>query len=160
MKILLIRHAIAVAREEFQGSDLDRPLTDKGKKRARRAFAGLERIYPGIQKIFTSPAVRAHHSARLLKRQYPEAEVHLSDLLLPEAQDDDSILSLIQSHMADTIAIVGHEPNLTRLAGTMLGSHSLPFELSKAGVLVIETDETGSRMESLLTPRILRRVYG
>lgn len=157
MKIMLVRHAIALDREEFHGEDRDRPLTEKGRKRARRAFAGLRRLYPEITHIITSPALRAHHTARLLRREYPDAELSAADFLLPESLDFEALLLALEGK--ECAAIVGHEPDLTQTAALLLGVSNLPLELSKAGVLVIDDSEGRRTLESLLTPRILRRVY-
>ena len=160
MKIMLVRHAIAVDREEFGGEDRERPLTEKGRRRARRAFRGLQRLYPKIDRILSSPAVRANHTARLLRREYPEADLEVTDLLLPGGLDFQALISLIEQRPSDVIALVGHEPDLTQLAALFLGAPELPLELSKAGVLVMDLAESGRTVETLLTPRILRRVYG
>jgi phosphohistidine phosphatase len=160
MKILLIRHAIAAPRDEFPGEDKLRPLTEKGKKRARRAFYGLKRAYPEVAQIFFSPAVRASHTARLLKRFYSGPNLVETSLLGPDSESYLDLESLLKESGASSIALVGHEPNLTHFAAHLLQMEKLPFEIGKAGVLVLESDELGIRMESLLTPRVLRRLYG
>jgi phosphohistidine phosphatase len=160
MKIMLVRHGIAVEREEFSGEDRERPLTEKGRRRARRAFRGLQRLYPHVDRILTSPAVRAHHTARLLCREYPRAELETTDLLLSGGLDYQALVTLLGNKASDITALVGHEPDLTQLASLLLGAPELPCELSKAGVLVIDVSESGRTLETLLTPRILRRVYG
>ena len=48
MKLLLIRHAIAVEREAFEGDDGKRPLTREGIGRMRRAARGLARVAAGV----------------------------------------------------------------------------------------------------------------
>jgi len=85
MKILFIRHSLAVERDEFLGHDFDRPLTDKGKKRAKRFFEKISLIYPKIDVIYTSTAKRALETAEILKFFYPEAKFVTSNLLLPGA---------------------------------------------------------------------------
>ena len=160
MKIMLVRHGIAVERGEFTGEDGDRPLTEKGRRRARRAFRGLGRLYPHLDRILSSPAVRAYHTARLLRREYSKAPLETTDLLLPGGLDFQALLALIESQPAEAVALVGHEPDLTQLAALLLGAAALPLELSKAGVLVIDSTINGRTIETLLTPRVLRRVYG
>ncbi|MBL8019179.1 MAG: histidine phosphatase family protein [Leptospirales bacterium] len=160
MKILFVRHAIAADREDFPGDDMLRPLTDRGKKRARRAFHGLRRIYSSIDLVYVSPALRARQTGRILKRFYDSATFIETPLLSPDQADFPAIDELMRKTPAETIAIVGHEPNLTQLAAFLLRVETLPFELAKAGVLVLDIDETRVQMESLLTARILRRLYG
>ena len=49
MRLLFIRHAIAEDRDEWAKSgrpDAERPLTDRGRERMRRAARGLTRLLP------------------------------------------------------------------------------------------------------------------
>ncbi|MBW9093230.1 NUDIX hydrolase [Microbacterium jejuense] len=54
--IVVLRHAKAVAREEWEGKDAARPLTARGRKQAR-AIVGPLRAF-GVRRIVSSPAVR------------------------------------------------------------------------------------------------------
>jgi phosphohistidine phosphatase len=58
MQLLIVRHAIAMEREEFAKTgrpDSDRPLTDTGRRRMRKNARGLQRISPHPDLIATSP---------------------------------------------------------------------------------------------------------
>ena len=44
MDCVLLRHGIAVERDEWEGPDGDRPLTEHGAKRVRQVAAGLSRL--------------------------------------------------------------------------------------------------------------------
>jgi phosphohistidine phosphatase SixA len=67
MEIYLIRHAIAMAREEWSESDDKRPLTEKGKKKMEQIAAGLAAMEIDFTHIFTSPLVRAHKLRKFCK---------------------------------------------------------------------------------------------
>ncbi|WP_396657453.1 NUDIX domain-containing protein [Microbacterium sp.] len=54
--IVVLRHAKAVVREDWDGEDADRPLTSRGRRQAR-AIVGPLRAF-GVRKIISSPAVR------------------------------------------------------------------------------------------------------
>ena len=54
--IVVLRHAKAVAREEWEGEDAARPLTSRGRRQAR-VIVGPLRAF-GVRKIISSPAVR------------------------------------------------------------------------------------------------------
>ncbi|MBI5672864.1 MAG: histidine phosphatase family protein, partial [Nitrospirae bacterium] len=41
MDCILVRHGIAVEPDEWEGAEENRPLTEKGKRRARQAAEGL-----------------------------------------------------------------------------------------------------------------------
>ena len=42
MDCLLLRHGIAVERDEWEGPDADRPLTERGAKRVAQVAGGLK----------------------------------------------------------------------------------------------------------------------
>ena len=78
MKLLLVRHAIAEERDDKRWpSDADRPLTQRGMRRFRSAAAGLGTLVPEVDRLLTSPFVRAHQTATILEDvlDWPEAEV-------------------------------------------------------------------------------------
>lgn len=54
--VVALRHAKAVSRSDWDGSDASRPLTDRGRKQAEAIVAPLRAF--GIRKIVTSDAVR------------------------------------------------------------------------------------------------------
>jgi 8-oxo-dGTP diphosphatase len=56
--LIMLRHAKALAREEWQGEDEDRPLEQLGQQQARRMLS-LYQVY-GLTEIHTSDAVRCH----------------------------------------------------------------------------------------------------
>src|SRR5579872_2373815 len=67
MELLIVRHAIAFARDAKRWrDDSERPLTMEGVKRARRAAAGLKRIAKRPSLVLTSPLVRARDTAGIL----------------------------------------------------------------------------------------------
>jgi len=60
MALYLVRHAVAVGRHAWNGSDMDRPLTTKG----RRQSEALPRLFKGtdVRRILTSPAARCRET--------------------------------------------------------------------------------------------------
>ena len=66
MKLLLVRHAIAEEREEFERTgepDDQRPLTSEGRKKMKRAAAGLGELVNKVDILATSPLARAQQTA-------------------------------------------------------------------------------------------------
>jgi phosphohistidine phosphatase len=60
MNLYLMRHGIAVAADDPNTTqDNDRPLTQKGIKRMRRAARGVARLKLPFDGILTSPVLRA-----------------------------------------------------------------------------------------------------
>jgi len=56
MPVLLIRHAHAGTRKDWDGDDLLRPLSERGVRQARRLVATADGL--GVQRILTSPFTR------------------------------------------------------------------------------------------------------
>src|SRR5437867_11807016 len=64
MELYFFRHGIAVDRDDPAApADEDRPLTDDGQRKTRSAAKGLERLELGLDRILTSPWLRAVETA-------------------------------------------------------------------------------------------------
>lgn len=167
MRILIVRHAIAVDRAEPAHADQPdeaRPLTPKGRRRMRRAARGLHRLLPDLDVLATSPLVRARQTAELLGRAYglhdaPATVAALvPDTPLAEVRD-----WLNAQDGGATIALVGHEPQLSRLIAWLIADREQPFtELTRGGACLLECDapivEGTARMAWLLRAGQLRRL--
>jgi len=67
MKVFLVRHAIAHARNRARWpNDALRPLTPAGKRKFRKAARGLATALPTSAALLSSPFVRARQTAELL----------------------------------------------------------------------------------------------
>lgn len=64
--IILLRHAKAIAREEWQNEDLDRPLSALGEQQAKRLISSLSPF--AIKEIHSSSAVRCYETINPLAR--------------------------------------------------------------------------------------------
>ena len=140
MDCLLVRHGIAVAREEWEGKDVDRPLTEDGRRRVRQVAAGLRRLDVRPTVIYTSPARRAVETAQLLHDLLARPSLmQLRDELLPEASPAQVVRLLRDLPSKSCVICVGHEPQLGMAASVLLsGRVSASFPLKKAGACLIE----------------------
>jgi phosphohistidine phosphatase len=164
MQLLIVRHAIAEDRLIFSTSEQNddlRPLTEKGRKRLRHAASGLHRLVPRIEVLATSPLVRAVQTAEILGRSYGCDSALEVPALAPDvgAKEVGNWLAT-QPHQA-TVAVVGHEPDLSQLIGWLTSGLSGTYlDLKKGGACLLECcaplDAGGCRMQWLLTPRQLR----
>jgi len=59
MDCLLLRHGIAVERDEWEGPDADRPLTERGAKRVAQVAGGLKRLDVQPTPVLSSPLIAA-----------------------------------------------------------------------------------------------------
>ena len=67
MEVYLMRHGTALSRESTDApADAERPLTPKGIKKTRKAAKGLATLRPSIDRVFTSPLLRARQTADIV----------------------------------------------------------------------------------------------
>lgn len=170
MILYIIRHAIAEPLKEGASpeSDSQRSLTTKGRKKMRSIARGLSRLKAPIEVILTSPYVRTVETARILAKGLAlgKDKIAQTEELAP-AGDPGRLMKEITSKFGgmQTIALVGHEPYLSRLISVLLsGTPGLAIILKKGGVcrLSIEKLEYGrcALLEWLMAPAQLRRISG
>ncbi len=165
MILYIVRHAIAEQRDSTSGEQQDsqRPLTDEGRRKFRQIARGLRDMGTRIDLILTSPYLRALDTARILQKKLElEAEkLVIMDNLSPLGNSDHLIQQIGKQYASlGSIALVGHEPGLSRLIAVLLsGDPTLPITLKKGGVccLTVEHLEYGrcASLEWLLTPAML-----
>ncbi len=162
MNLYVIRHAIAVdeGTTEYE-QDSQRPLTDKGKKKMRQIAKGLHALGVKFDLILSSPYVRATETAEILADVFKmKQNVELSDNLIPMGDPDLLIAEINEKFSVDSIALVGHEPELTHLIGLLISENAaMDMTLKKGGVCSLSTDDLHhtrkATLEWLLTPGIL-----
>jgi phosphohistidine phosphatase len=143
MDCVLFRHGIAVEREEWDGPDTDRPLTERGVKRVSQVAVGLRWLEVQPTYIFSSPLVRAVETADILQASMsiPSA-IKRVDELLPDANPERLFAVFRDLPPECTVLCVGHEPHLGQTASVMLAGKPLPaFPFKKAGACLIELSE-------------------
>ncbi|MSU80589.1 MAG: phosphohistidine phosphatase SixA [Gemmataceae bacterium] len=152
MELFLIRHAEAIELGE-QGvtCDDDRPLTPKGEQQAQSAAKALASRGIVLDKIYTSPLLRAKQTAEIMLATWamPELSLELCEELRPSVKPRKLCKSLIKCG-AEKIAVVGHMPHLGEFAGWLLGDKEHQIELAKAGVAYLTCrDRPGKGMAKL-----------
>jgi len=153
---LLVRHGRAQA--PASGEDQrQRSLTSAGRRRVRAAVAGLATLGVELDRVYTSPWLRAHETAELMQPLLAEGGEILSTDGLARPPSD----ALLGTLEGDRIALVGHEPWLGELCAWLLsGWHEDGRNLSfrKAGVAWLEGPREAGRMQlrAFLPPRFLR----
>jgi phosphohistidine phosphatase len=163
-ELFLVRHAIAAERGPEWPDDAARPLTPKGIRRFSEAVEGLARFGLELDEVFTSPLVRASHTARVLAEGLPQPPaVHVLDVLAP-GHPPEAVLEQVHAvATAVRIAIVGHEPDLGRLAAHLLGASYAP-EFRKGAICRIDVDRVDPGVRGTLVwfapPGMLRRMAG
>jgi len=162
MRIVLFRHGPAERRDARRWpDDARRPLTARGVERTERAARGLKRAF-SITRVGSSPLVRCMQSAEILRRVLAATPpVEVIPALAPGGSYRELIEALQARKSGETIALVGHEPDLGKLAAVMIfGAPAASLPLKKAGACMIEftaRPESGKgRLQAFLPPRLLR----
>jgi len=161
MKLLLLRHAIAVPADTSGIADEDRPLTSKGRKRFKKAARGLAEIVATPDLLLASPLLRARETAEIAGKAWG-LKVTPEPLLAggtPEA-----LLSAVAAHSKlDVVVLVGHEPDLSKLLAHLIGGdgEGLSFKKGGAALVGLDDDTTSSgRLIWFMPPRLLRTFGG
>jgi phosphohistidine phosphatase len=163
MRVLLFRHGPAGERDpERWPDDALRPLSPRGIGRTRDAAAGIARLERRIARILASPLQRAMETAEILAERWErKVAVESIDALAP-GRSFRPILQRLSTDSADeTVALVGHEPDLGKLAGVLLIGAPAALPLKKAGACLIAFEGAVApgegRLEWFLPPGALRR---
>jgi len=164
MRVILFRHGPAGEHDaERWPDDRHRPLTERGEARVRAAARGLKRLEGELHAVLTSPLARCARSAELLAAEAgADAAWEALDALAPHGSWRDVIRRLGEESPDARVALVGHEPDLGKLAGVLLFGAPASLPLKKAGGCSIHFDgvvTAGSgRLRWFLPPRALARV--
>ncbi|MBS2038083.1 histidine phosphatase family protein [bacterium] len=147
MRLIILRHAIA---EELVTTDFERRLTVEGRARCRKVLFHFARRFEAPTIIFSSPLIRARQTARLAARVLG-APVRLHDCLRPQGE----ALAWLRTQPCEDLMVVGHEPDLSRLAAGFLGLERACFGFKKSGMALLEGQPGQGQLRWLLTPRWL-----
>ncbi len=124
--LYLIRHADAGDPSEWIGPDAERPLSGKGVKQAARLAATMLAAETAIDEIRHSPARRCAETAAVLSAvlEVPAA----SDERLADGPALPQLARMMEQKGVARIALVGHEPNLSRLLTELTGVQGVVVE--------------------------------
>jgi phosphohistidine phosphatase len=129
VELILWRHADAEPGEP----DLDRKLTSKGEKQARRVAEWLQTRLPQTAKIYVSPARRAQQTAQALA-EISHHKLRTIKELAPGASPADVLAAADWPNSKVAIVVVGHQPTLGLVASQLLTGRALDWSLKKGGL--------------------------
>jgi phosphohistidine phosphatase len=139
--IYVVRHAIAEERDADRWpDDAERPLTADGEKRFRDAARGLRTLVSDVDVMLSSPYMRAWRTAEILHEVAGWPAPERSDLLGASRAPADGLDAIGARPEASSIAVVGHEPYLSRLVSILLTGDldAVKMDLKKGGVVRID----------------------
>lgn len=154
MQLLVVRHGIAVERDEWareHSDDRDRPLTAEGKKKMKECAKGLHALVPRLDVLATSPLTRAVQTAAILAKTYDKNEPVTVEALSP-GQHPPALATWLRGHGTQkTVAIVGHEPGLgATVSWFTAGSERSLVELGKGGAALLDLGDHIEAGEGML----------
>jgi phosphohistidine phosphatase len=159
MMCYFLRHGPAGDRETWQGPDAERPLTPDGRKRIAREARTIADLKLGVERVITSPLVRARQTAEIVA-----GELDLKGALVEDPRIDlgfsiERLASVLRDYQdAQAIMLVGHDPSMTGVIGELIGGAAIDFK--KGGLACVEiagTTPPHGRLVWLASPKLLTR---
>lgn len=161
MEVYILRHAIAVKRQEALYPDDERPLTEKGAEKMELGAKGIAKIVPELDVILTSRLPRAYETALITAGAFGREEIiETCDELLP-GKPVSALFSLLARYRnRKRVLLVGHETGLGTFASALIGAQGPVIQFKKGGLCRIDTTEAplqrAGRLTWHLTPPQLR----
>lgn len=166
MRLYIVRHAIAAARGTPGLADDERPLTEEGVTKMKKAAPGLARIGAIPDLILTSPLVRARQTAEIIQKALGnKIPLRAAEALSPSGTREAIYEEIRRNAKSEALMLVGHQPSLGELAGALAwGSAEHYVELKKGGMCALDLEQLSpvprGTLLFLLTPSILRELAG
>lgn len=159
MHLYFLRHAPALARSEWSGTDDLRPLSDHGEETARTVARRIAELDLALDVILTSPFERALRTAVIVHEALGGVPPLVQERLLEPARfNPKALASLLAPHAkAGNVMLVGHDPSMTSVLSPLVGGGR--FQMKKGGLALVEFDPhapTESVLKWFVPPRLLR----
>ena len=164
MRVLVIRHAIAEDKDEFAKTgrdDRERPLTSPGRRKMRKAAAGIRELVNRVDTLASSSLTRAVETAEIISAAWHGIGFTQIASLEPDKPVAEVLDWLRMQPAGATVAIVGHEPQLSLLVSWLLSGQEQRFaELRKGSACLLQFDAEvaagGATLQWMLKPSHLR----
>jgi phosphohistidine phosphatase len=153
MELQLLRHADA---EMHAPSDLERPLSEKGRRQAAEVARFLREHLTAPVRILTSPALRTVQTAEIVGAALG-VEVIRCPWALPGMGVEEALLSLNDYMQLKRVMLVGHQPDLGDLIASLLGMpQSAQLHVRKASLAQLTLFGTNSaRLEAFIPCKLM-----
>lgn len=133
MNITLLRHEVAMDRDEFEGaSDSMRPLLKKGEKRAAKNAPKFQAHFDKVDLIIVSPYLRAQQTAQPYIEAFDQAKCIEAVWLQPGASPAQALAALNELEFEHAL-LVTHEPFASAFCAHLLVPDAYPFINFKKG---------------------------
>ena len=125
MDLILWRHAEALDADPGE-EDMERALTSKGQKQARRMADWLKSQLPDSTRILVSPALRTLQTVEPLQRKFK-----IVHEIAPGADAEDVLLAANWPNAKEPVLVVGHQPTLGQVAALLLSGQPQDWQVKK-----------------------------
>lgn len=144
MDLILWRHA--EAEDWTEGcDDLQRSLTGRGEKQAKRMAAWLDRQLPEGTRILSSPARRCEQTVLALGRKYK-----LRNELAPDGSADALLEAAGWPNGRSVVLLEGHQPALGQVVARLLGLKQDSCAVRKGSVWWLRTRERDGEVQTVM----------
>jgi phosphohistidine phosphatase len=142
MDLYLVRHADALPPgTNGVETDEERPLSERG--RAQAAILGLALKKKGIslELIVSSPLVRSLQTAAELRAalELTEQQMETREELAPGGRPK-KLVRYLNGLQVNSIALVGHQPDLSLYAGWLMGEKDVHIHFAKLGTALVRVE--------------------
>ena len=156
MRLLFMRHADAVDRENWKQDDFSRPLSARGERDTAKAAERLAAIGLRVELILSSPLARALRTAELVAAAIRPARGPLTDDRLAPGFDEDALDDILEEQgKLESILFVGHEPDFGLVVGSLVGAAHLEFKKGALALADWKPDTGEARLLWLVPQTIL-----
>ena len=138
MQLYVVRHGIAVEGSDGM-PDGSRPLTEKGRRRFLRTARAFGKLGRKLDLILTSPLVRAVQTAEILAGASKHGKVGVLEELDPKFEAPALRAAVAgRAGKAGTVAVVGHEPQLSSLLALLCEVSQADIDLKKGSIVRLD----------------------
>lgn len=148
MFLYLLRHGDAVQNPSL--NDSERPLSDLGRHQAEVVGEFLRSGNIQIEKIISSPLVRAVETAEIIGTTLGIQELERTEYLVPGTRKK-QLLDLINATGLTSVLLAGHEPHLSQTVSLLLSEgENLALEFRKCSLACLVASEPVREGHALL----------
>jgi phosphohistidine phosphatase len=140
--LILMRHAKA-EQCNFDVSDFDRKLTDKGKQDAHLAAKEILKKIKNLDLIITSSAKRTLKTAKIIAENFEidKNKIHSINEIYEAASDAYvHVLRSLNDDKVKTVIVIGHNPTIGAMAAILSGNEISEFKPSSFAVFNLPID--------------------
>lgn len=141
MELILLRHG--KAENYCSEGDFSRPLVEKGRVQARRAAKLLKDAGKLPDIVLTSPLLRARQTAAEFCQTAGMPGEVIQGWLSSGMSPQTALAELAAFKEFKRVAIVGHEPDLSRVVEWVLGTENGGIEMKKGGLACVRVSPPG-----------------